>query len=379
MQVAHHVSHFLRSAIDRVEITFVARERDEEMGSLSITSACHRASIKDGHKGLRRSLDAMWAHLRSVVPDMEAQPKEGIHQFQRKNKRFRYLSAPGLWALEFDDLSEGEAWECFALMLEDGQVRTGWHRRGSKPGEEPLPWLAACCEMHLEGTVEPKVWPDFVSLSVAYASTTVPAISSDDVEERQALLAEVHYLRDQSAEQSRKIRELKLTAQAMREHASADKDGEQDVQQAASRDWTLSDLAEWAEENADRILVMPRAISECKKSDYGNHELFYQCMELLAETYRLVKLGQIPREQLKEQADSLGLEIGGSVEPSRAGSCGEEYFVRYDGRRRFLEQHLASGTSRQTRFCLRIYFFWDDELERVVVGSAPGHLSNRFS
>lgn len=349
------------------------------MRSLSITSACHRASVKDGHKGLIRSFDAMWAYLHSVVQDMEAQPKEGIHQFQRESKRFRYLSAPGLWALEFDDLSEGEAWECFAMMLEDGQVRTGWHRRGSNPGEEPLPWLAACCEMHLEGTVEPKVWPDFVSLSVAYASTTVPQISSDDVEERQALLAEVHYLRDQSAEQSRKIRELKLTAKAMRERAGVDKAGEQDVQQAALRSWKLSDLAEWAEENADRILVMPRAISECKKSDYVNHELFYQCMELLAETYRLVKLGQIPREQLKEQAVSLGLEIGGSVEPSRAGSCGDEYFVRYGGRRRFLDQHLASGSSRQQRFCLRIYFFWDDKLERVVVGSAPGHLTNRFS
>lgn len=349
------------------------------MRSLSVTSACHRAGVQDGAKGLQRAFDALWVHLQSVVQDLEPQPKEGIHQFQREGRRFRYLLTKGLWALEFDDLSAGEAWECFALMLEDGHVRTGWQRRGSKPGEEPIPWLAACCEMHLEGGVEPKVWPDFVSLAVAYASTTVPEISSDDAEERQSLLAEVRYLRQQSGEQSKRMREMRLAAQAVRERAIGGKASETGVEQEAPRSWKLSELDEWAEDNADRILIMPRVIAECKKSEYGNPALFFQCLELLAETYRLVKLGQMQRETLKEQSVNLGLEIGGSVDPSRAGSCGDEYFVRYDGRRRFLDQHLASGSSRQARFCLRVYFFWDDELKRVVVGSAPGHLSNRFS
>lgn len=172
---------------------------------------------------------------------------------------------------------------------------------------------------------------------------------------------------------------MRLAAQAMRERASGSREGQVGVEHEAPRPWKLSELAEWAEENADRILIMPRAIAECKKSEYANAALFYECLELLAETYRLVKLGLMARETLKEQAVKLGLEIGGSVEPSRAGSCGDEYFVRYGGRRRFLDQHLASGSSRQGRFCLRVYFFWDEELKRVVVGSAPGHLSNRFS
>jgi len=348
------------------------------MSTLSLTSACHRASVKDGATGLERAFKALWEHLRSVVDDLEP-PKEGIHQFQRQSRRFRYLYTQGLWALEFDDLNAGEAWECFGLMLEDGKARTGWHRRGTKPGDEPLPWLAACCEMQLEGTVEPKLWPDFLSLAIAYSSTTVPQISSDDAEERQSLIAEVSHLRQQSGEQSKKLRELRLAAQAIRERASGRKGAEAGDVQEPARAWKLSDIEEWAEENADRILIMPRALSECRKSDYENHALFYQCLDLLGDTYRLVKLGQMPRETLKEQADNLGLDIGGSVDPSMAGSCGDEYFVRYGGRRRFLDQHLASGSSRQQRFCLRIYFFWDDDLKLVVVGSAPKHLSNRFS
>jgi hypothetical protein len=42
-----------------------------------------------------------------------------------------------------------------------------------------------------------------------------------------------------------------------------------------------------------------------------------------------------------------------------------------------LEFHLKKGSDRDERFSLRIYFFWDGDSKRVVVGSLPGHLDTR--
>ena len=52
-----------------------------------------------------------------------------------------------------------------------------------------------------------------------------------------------------------------------------------------------------------------------------------------------------------------------------------EYYVNFGGQRRALQLHLKKGVSREPRNCLRIYFFWDDDADQVVVGHLPGHLT----
>jgi hypothetical protein len=49
--------------------------------------------------------------------------------------------------------------------------------------------------------------------------------------------------------------------------------------------------------------------------------------------------------------------------------------VRHKGQREFLEWHLQKGTSRDPSRDLRIYFFWDEEDEEVIVG----FLTNRIT
>jgi hypothetical protein len=41
--------------------------------------------------------------------------------------------------------------------------------------------------------------------------------------------------------------------------------------------------------------------------------------------------------------------------------------------------HVKKGNSREARNCLRIYFFWDEEREQVVVGHLPAHLTTSQS
>jgi len=73
------------------------------------------------------------------------------------------------------------------------------------------------------------------------------------------------------------------------------------------------------------------------------------------------------------------LQLEGSVAPSVAGEQGDAYFVSWKGRRRFMDLHLRKGGGRDERYCLRVYFFWDEQLQKVVVGWLPSHLSNSLS
>ena len=55
------------------------------------------------------------------------------------------------------------------------------------------------------------------------------------------------------------------------------------------------------------------------------------------------------------------------------------YSVQYGGARRSLDRHLKGSDSRDRRYGFRLYFFWDDESQIVVVGWLPSHLDNRAS
>ena len=70
------------------------------------------------------------------------------------------------------------------------------------------------------------------------------------------------------------------------------------------------------------------------------------------------------------------------VSKERAGEQGDDYFVKYptsSNRNCFLEWHLRKGSNKDTRYCLGIYFFWDDDTQQIVVGWLPSHLDNRMT
>ena len=74
-----------------------------------------------------------------------------------------------------------------------------------------------------------------------------------------------------------------------------------------------------------------------------------------------------------------GLDERGAITDIGAGRQGETYYVQYQGRRRKLERHLAKGTSMDPRYCLRIYYFWDEQNQMVVIGDLPRHLDTSFT
>ena len=128
-----------------------------------------------------------------------------------------------------------------------------------------------------------------------------------------------------------------------------------------------------------RLILLPRAVRELKSADFEDVTLLCDALRLLATDYYDMHVGKLRVAEFTDRARALGLTWGPSIDETQAGRHGEAYFVQYPlqqgrGRRTFLQQHLRKGTSFESRHCLRIYFFWGEEDQKVVIGSLPRHL-----
>jgi hypothetical protein len=143
---------------------------------------------------------------------------------------------------------------------------------------------------------------------------------------------------------------------------------------------SLENLEGWSRENlAGAVVLHNRAFQGAKKSEYNDPSLVYKALLVLRDQYvEMRRFGGAERKQSYAAAlESLGLEESNTL--AGANYEGDTYEVQYGGRPRLLESHLKRGNSREPRFCFRLYFFWDDDTEQVVVGWLPSHLQNRMS
>ena len=144
---------------------------------------------------------------------------------------------------------------------------------------------------------------------------------------------------------------------------------------------TVQGFLNWVEENfGEQVLLLSRARDELKKEQNPDLQLFCDAIEVLALDYRQFLLGKISMEELNEHRknrDAAALEIAPSGDASIK-RFAEDYKVPYQGHgcdgngRRTLDRHLKYGVESQ--HLLRIYFFWDDSIQKVVIGSMPKHL-----
>ena len=142
------------------------------------------------------------------------------------------------------------------------------------------------------------------------------------------------------------------------------------------------DMPDWVEDQlAGRLVFHPRAVQCVKKARYEDVPLVYQCLLLLAGPYRNMRLGHDgAKKAWDEGLARFELRFDKSISKERAGEQGETYFVRYplgSNQRQFLELHLRKGTTKDDRYCMGIYFFFDEDSSQVVVGSLPSHLDTR--
>ena len=145
----------------------------------------------------------------------------------------------------------------------------------------------------------------------------------------------------------------------------------------------LGNVGEWAHQAVPgRLTILPRAIKAAKQGLYRETNHVFKALLVLANEYRDMKIqgGAAKKASFEVSVQELGLRCEPSFSGSRYGEFGDTYFVDWSGQRRLLDMHLKNGgNTRDPTRCLRIYFFWDDDEQQVVVGSLPGHLENRLT
>ena len=145
----------------------------------------------------------------------------------------------------------------------------------------------------------------------------------------------------------------------------------------------LADFEDWCRQNlSGAVELHNRAFRGVENSQYEDDSLIYKALILLRDYYVPMRRdgGLEKRKSFEDACRALGLEAQPTFHGTRYGEEGETYFVRYGGRRILLDRHLKKGTAHNDdRRCFRLYFFWDDEEQHVVVGWLPSHLDTRIT
>ena len=145
---------------------------------------------------------------------------------------------------------------------------------------------------------------------------------------------------------------------------------------------SLKQLEQWSKEHLDgKVRLHPRAIGAAKKSKFEDVALAYRALLILRDRYVPMRLegGADRRAAYREALAREGLKDEPTFAGARAGEHGDAYNVEHDGRNRQLERHLKGSNARDERRGFRLYFFWDDSDQEVVVGWLPNHLPTRIS
>ena len=142
----------------------------------------------------------------------------------------------------------------------------------------------------------------------------------------------------------------------------------------------LDDVQSWCERHLGaNVFMLNKAYRGLKSSQLEDIALIYKSFLLLRDFYVPTRrVGGVEQKRAFDDAcRELGVEEAESISRSRAGEEGDTYFVNYGGKRMLLDRHLRKGDARDSRYCFRLYFFWDDDEEQVVVGWLPSHLDTR--
>jgi hypothetical protein len=325
-------------------------------------------------------VEGIWAALRSLDSALPALPTEGVGESSGDTMGVRWArSASELFFVsEVIDHTRGEVWEVGVADPGYEHPIGFWRRVLGGDNAPPAPWRVAVADRCALEPHQPRSEPTFLKLIQAFARES-GTFFSDDAGARAALEDEATYWRDLAKKQVEAHRTERAADRRRLEALGASSGASLESVAEQERIWRLDELEEWTAKHCDRIVVLPRALAAAKKSEYHEPRHVYDALNLLGNDYPRLKNGEITHAQFKHRCDETGVDYSRSVDRSVAGEAGDEYFVKWKGRRLFLSHHLGRGTSRDPRFALRIYFTWDDEDNIAVVGWLPSHLTASMS
>jgi len=139
----------------------------------------------------------------------------------------------------------------------------------------------------------------------------------------------------------------------------------------------LSELHNWVKQKISHNLVFsPRAIKQLNKVRHPNPERIASALELLAgpklATFRGIRTAH---HSFYRGLLELKLRDGFSNAEMLIGSTGRDYVINFNGRNLLLDRHLASNSSGfNDHKMIRIYYCYDENIDKIIIGWLPSHL-----
>lgn len=129
-------------------------------------------------------------------------------------------------------------------------------------------------------------------------------------------------------------------------------------------DW--NDFSDWCEKHlVGRVLLSPRARREVRAPLYRDVSTAAKCLLWLANQYR--------ERRLAGGDGDLRIPLESGIQNDQCGA--DSFQFDWRGRRTDVEWHIKTGgNTRDPSRCLRIYYFWDDANQQVIVASMPAHI-----
>ena len=137
---------------------------------------------------------------------------------------------------------------------------------------------------------------------------------------------------------------------------------------------SFKEIKEWAERHlSGSVELHEQAIKAVTSSDFRDISLVYNALLMMRDFYVPMRQRQIEDVNKKKAYENKLAELGLEdtkcfKQDNKAKNFDGAYFVRYQGNKR--------RCSRNERHGFRLYYFWDAETSRVVVGHLPSHLKN---
>ena len=123
-----------------------------------------------------------------------------------------------------------------------------------------------------------------------------------------------------------------------------------------------------------QVRFQPNGASEVDDNPYEDCESLFKALAFLATTYLKSKTGEVPCSNLDVACkQASGFSYDAHQSPVTIGQNPADYHTVWKGRQVPLKEHIGKGTNRESRYTIRVAFFYDADEKAVVVGYIGQH------
>jgi hypothetical protein len=140
---------------------------------------------------------------------------------------------------------------------------------------------------------------------------------------------------------------------------------------------SLEEVPDWLDrEHPNRVVFAGRAVRTLKASSYEDLEKAGAIFRVLATSFFAAFRKEIKFEDAIKDLEPIPARYSGTQSEVTAGMS-DGYECTHNGVKYSLMKHIGLGTSRDPRYCFRLYFEWDDKAQRIIVLHAGRHLDTQ--